>query len=55
MTNIERFETKWGAKLMWTKMHNKKEYDTYEKAIDRIDELENTITSLHEEMTGEDL
>ena len=30
-------------------------FDTYEKAIERIDELENKITSLYEDMAGEDL
>lgn len=37
------------------KQEYRKEYDTYEKAIDRIDELEETITSLYEDMAGEDL
>jgi hypothetical protein len=31
MTNIERFETKWGAKLVWTKMHNKNALVIYNK------------------------
>jgi len=31
MTNIEKFETKWGAKLVWTKMHNKNALVIYNK------------------------
>lgn len=37
------------------KQEYRKEYDTYEKAINRIDELENTITSLYKDMAGESL